>query len=172
MLRCVRLVAALSVVVFLAACAAPQVTREPADDVAVPEPLPEPVDRPALAREPAPERDAPTGGAEAVTALMASADRQMVAGDMDAAAASLERALRIDARDARLWQRLAVVRLEQGKPAQAEAMAARSNGLARGDRELLARNWRVIAAARRMAGDEAGAREAEARANALAGEAG
>jgi predicted Zn-dependent protease len=103
---------------------------------------------------------------------MTEADRQLVAGDADGAAASLERALRIDSRDARLWQRLAVVRLQQGHPVQAEAMAVRSNGLARGDRALMARNWRIIAEARRMAGDEAGAREADARANALSGERG
>lgn len=172
MVKAVHLGAAVLVAVFVSSCAAPQVTREPVDDTARPAPLPEtearPDSRPALARETAPQ-DRPAGGSDAVATLMAAADRQLVSGDPDGAAASLERALRIDARDARLWQRLAVVRLEQDKPAQAEAMAARSNGLAGGDRELMARNWRIIAAARRMAGDEAGAREADARANALAG---
>lgn len=168
-----RVAATLIMIMGLAACAAPQVIRDPAgaEPAAEPAPLPGPDSRPALARDSAPQQ-APVGGSGAVTALMAEADRQLVSGDADSAAASLERALRIDARDARLWQRLAVVRLQQGKPAQAEAMAVRSNGLARGDREMLSRNWRIIAEARRMAGNEAGAREADARANALSGERG
>lgn len=166
-----RLAAAMLAAIVLSACAAPQVTREPVEDMAEPAPQPVPDSRPALAREPAPEQ-APASGGGAVIALMSEADRQLVAGDADGAAASLERALRIDSRDARLWQRLAVVRLEQGHPVQAEAMAVRSNGLARGDRAMMARNWRIIAEARRMAGDEAGAREADARANALSGEPG
>lgn len=171
----VRLAAAILAAIVLSACAAPQVTREPVEEAAEPVPVPVPVPdtRPAMAREPAPqEAPEPAAGADAVIALMTDADRQLVAGDADGAAASLERALRIDSRDARLWQRLAVVRLQQGHPVQAEAMAVRSNGLARGDRALMARNWRIIAEARRMAGDEAGAREADARANALSGERG
>jgi predicted Zn-dependent protease len=169
----VRLAAAILAAIVLSACAAPQVTREPVEEAAEPVPVPVPDTRPAMAREPAPqEAPEPAAGADAVIALMTEADRQLVAGDADGAAASLERALRIDSRDARLWQRLAVVRLQQGHPVQAEAMAVRSNGLARGDRALMARNWRIIAEARRMAGDEAGAREADARANALSGERG
>jgi predicted Zn-dependent protease len=169
--RSIRLVAVILAAAVLSACAAPQATRVPDDETARPAPLPDPDPRPALAREPAPDA-APSGGTGAVAELMAEADRQLVSGDADGAAASLERALRINARDARLWQRLAVVRLEQGHPVQAEAMAARSNGLIRGDRAMMARNWRIIAEARRMAGNEAGARDADARANALSGERG
>ncbi|OOG20625.1 hypothetical protein B1C78_17190 [Thioalkalivibrio denitrificans] len=174
MLRRLSLLAALAAI--LSACAPPQATR-PAPDEPRTEERVEPVSppaqdtRPVIARESEPEGTR-TNGSDAVLALMGEADRQLVSGDPDAAATTLERALRIDARDARLWQRLAVVRLEQGEPQQAEAMAVRSNGLARGDREMMARNWRIIAEARRMAGNEAGAREADTRANALAGEAG
>ncbi len=181
MQRFLRLVPALAAVLVLAACAPPQATRPdgapgPAGEVSTdpqtaPVPLGAPDARPAIAREPAPA-DTRTGGADAVVALMSEADRQLVAGNADGAAASLERALRIDARDPRVWQRLAVVRLQQGQPAQAEAMAVRANGLARGDRPLMARNWRIIAEARRMAGNAAGAREADARANQLSGEPG
>ena len=171
-----RLVLLTLLAVILSACAPPQATRpapdEPRGEERVdPVSPPAPDTRPAIARDPEPDRPR-ANGSDAVLALMGEADRQLVSGDPEAAAATLERALRIDARDARLWQRLAVVRLEQGEPQQAEAMAVRSNGVARGNRELMARNWRIIAEARRMAGDEAGAREADARANALAGEAG
>jgi len=164
--------------VVLSACAPPQATRPDGPQPPVitgegaePAPLPPPAVRPSISRDPVPS-DAPSSGADAVVALMGDADRQLVSGDADGAAATLERALRIDSRDARLWQRLAVVRLQQGQPAQAEAMAVRSNGLARGDRDMMARNWRIIAEARRMAGNAAGAREADARANSLSGEPG
>jgi predicted Zn-dependent protease len=162
----------------LSACAPPQATRPDGpqspvitEQSAEPAPLPAPQVRPSISRDPAPS-DSRSSGADAVVALMGDADRQLVSGDADGAAATLERALRIDSRDARLWQRLAVVRLQQGQPAQAEAMAARSNGLAQGDRAMMSRNWRIIAEARRMAGNAAGARDADARANALSGEPG
>jgi predicted Zn-dependent protease len=166
---------AIAVAILLSACAAPQVVHKPADGATLPPPesTPEatPDSRPAIARDPAPT-DPRSSGSDAALALMGEADRQLVAGNSDEAAATLERALRIDSRDPRLWQRLAVVRLQQNQPAQAEAMAVRSNGLARGDREMMARNWRIIAEARRMVGNAAGAREADARANSLSGEPG
>jgi tetratricopeptide (TPR) repeat protein len=100
----------------------------------------------------------------AVVALLDSAGAAVGAGNLDGAAASLERALRIEPRNAAIWQRLADVRLRQQQPAQAEAMAVKSNTLAGGDRKLMAGNWRIIAAARNMQGDAGGAQEAEARA--------
>lgn len=103
----------------------------------------------------------------AVIALLDRADRQYQARDLDAAAASLERALRIEPRNPRLWHRLAGIRLEQGQYGQAVQMAGKSNSLAGGDTRLQARNWRLIAAARRAQGDVPGARAAEARASGL-----
>src|SRR6266704_2919492 len=76
------------------------------------------------------------------------------------AAASLERALRIEPRNPRLWQELARVRLKQGDYAQAESTAARSNSWAGGDGGLRAENWRLIAQAREARGDAEGARAA------------
>jgi Tfp pilus assembly protein PilF len=85
-------------------------------------------------------------------------------GDYVGAAATLERALRIEPGEAYLWNRLARVRMEQGQYAQAGNLAARSNALA-GDRpQLKQSNWSIIAAARRVGGDVAGAVEAEQRA--------
>ncbi|MFN2309406.1 MAG: tetratricopeptide repeat protein [Gammaproteobacteria bacterium] len=113
--------------------------------------VPPPVGAPAT--QPAPS--------SAVVALAERADRQHRAQDLDAAAASLERALRIEPRNPRLWQRLAAVRLDQGQFDQAIQMAAKSNSLAGGSQSLQARNWQLIAAARRAKGDLAGARAAE-----------
>lgn len=106
-------------------------------------------------------------GSPAVIALLDRADQQYQAHDLDAAAASLERALRIEPRNPRLWHRLAAVRLEQGRYGQAVQMAGKSNSLAGGDTRLQARNWRLIAAARRAEGDAQGARAAEDRASRL-----
>jgi Tfp pilus assembly protein PilF len=79
------------------------------------------------------------------------------------AAATLERALRIEPQEAYLWNRLARVRMEQGRYTQAGDLALRSNSLS-SEVALKQDNWSVIAAARRAAGDTAGAMEAEQKA--------
>ncbi len=121
---------------------------------------------------PAPSPGAPPAAPPArgpVLALLDEARAAERAGDLEAAAAAVERALRIAPGDAALWHRLARIRLAQGLPRQAESLARRSLALAPRDRALAARNWRLIARARRARGDAAGAREAERRAAALEG---
>jgi len=81
-------------------------------------------------------------------ALAKRADQQIKANDLMAAAATLERALRIEPNNATLWSRLAEVRLRQGDKAQAEQLALKSNGLAGGNGALKARNDQIIAQAR------------------------
>lgn len=110
------------------------------------------------------QRSAPVDSSPAVTSLLARAETASRDRDWSAAAASLERALRIEPRNPVLWNRLAGVRLQQGQYRQAEQLAAKSNSLAGDDRLLQARNWRLIARARRQLGDERGAAEAERRA--------
>lgn len=105
----------------------------------------------------------------AVVALLDNADRQAGSGKLDGAAAALERALRIEPRNAGLWQRLADIRLRQKQPGQAESLALKSNTLAVGDSATQAGNWRIIAKSRRMRGDADGARLADSRADALLG---
>jgi Tfp pilus assembly protein PilF len=82
------------------------------------------------------------------------------AGRLANAAASLERALRIEPRNPRLWQELARVRLKQSDYAQAESTAARSNSWAGSDNALRAENWRLIAHSREARGDAEGAKAA------------
>jgi tetratricopeptide (TPR) repeat protein len=96
----------------------------------------------------------------AVIALLNKAQHQSAAGRLDEARASLERALRIEPHNPVLWQELARVRLDQGQYRQAENLAAKSNVLARTDRYLQAKNWRIIGEARSRRGDLQGAREA------------
>ena len=112
-----------------------------------------------------PGEGAPQAGNSAVVALLESAREAEGAHQYGRAAAALERALKVDPRDPRLWHRLAAVRYWQSRHAEAEALALRSLSLRPAGRDLDTRNWRIIAAARRAQGDEEGAREALRRAN-------
>lgn len=103
----------------------------------------------------------------AVVALLDQAEQQANAGELEPAAASLERAIRIDPRNAVLWYHLATVRLSQGESSQAEQLAVKSNSLAAGNHTQQARNWRLIAQARREQNDTNGAAAAERRAREL-----
>ena len=98
---------------------------------------------------------------QAVVALLTSAEQQQKAGDTSAAVGTVERALRIEPRNAHLWNRLARLRFEQKRYTMASDLAAKSNSLAAGDSALKRQNWNLIARARRAQGDDAGAREAE-----------
>ena len=115
----------------------------------------------ATVREPAPVSDsapAPTPAAAprvenvAIAGLMDSARADLAAGRLANAAASLERALRIEPRNPRLWHELARVRMSQGDYAQAENLAARSNTWVGNDSDLRAANVRLITQARTAQG--------------------
>lgn len=141
-----------ALLIFLAACA----TAPEGPPGGLPEPVP-PTQPPTA--EPAPP---PVSRSEnvAVAGLMESARADAAAGKLSTAAASIERALRIEPRNPRLWQELARVRLQQGQFVQAESVAARSNSWAGSDNALRAENWRLIAQAREARGDADGARGA------------
>lgn len=100
----------------------------------------------------------------AADALAKQAEQQRQARDYVGAAATLERALRIEPQEAYLWNRLARVRMEQGNYSQAGDLASRSNALSRDQVQLKQDNWSIISNARRAAGDSAGAMEAEQKA--------
>ena len=87
----------------------------------------------------------------AVATLLAKADRQEYQAHWEQAAALLERALRIKPRNARLWHRLANIRLQQGRYGMAESLAQKSNALAKDDEELKRSNAELIEAARGLA---------------------
>lgn len=128
-----------------------------------PAPLPAPD---VITAQPIPEQRAQP---PAVVALLDTAERQANSGDLESASASLERAIRIDPRNAVLWYHLATVRLSQGDAQAAEELAAKSTSLAPGNTQQQSRNWQLIARARHARNDEAGAAMAEQRAQALAG---
>lgn len=87
-------------------------------------------------------------------------------GNLDLAVSRLERAVRIQPRNPRLWHELAEVRLQQHQPRLAEELAKKSIALAQGNKGLIQKNWRLIAKAREMNGDISGARRAAAKAGA------
>ena len=89
-----------------------------------------------------------------LTALLEDVDRKISANDDRAAAASLERALRLDAKNPALWHRLARVRLQQKNWQQALNLAKKSNSLAAGDYTLQLENWRLIYRANQAAGEQ------------------
>ena len=88
--------------------------------------------------------DAQTTTHPAVLALLSEATRQESSGDLEVAAAKLERALRIEPRNAVLWHHLAAVRLRQGQTQLAVSLAQKSNSFAARDAELVERNQRII----------------------------
>ncbi|MBK8507855.1 MAG: tetratricopeptide repeat protein [Candidatus Competibacteraceae bacterium] len=107
-------------------------------------------------------------GNQAVVALLESADKYVKSNQLDKAGAALERALRIEPRNAGIWYDLAQIRLHQGQYQQAESLASKSNNLAGGNRALQSRNWKLIGSARRAIGNVSGSEEAEARASQFA----
>ncbi len=110
---------------------------------------------------------APVSDNAAVLALVDGVYVDVDAGRLPNAVAGLERALRMEPKNPRLWQELARVRMKEGDYTQAESLAARSNSWAGDNNDLRAENWRVISEARTARGDEAGARAALERAKQL-----
>ena len=109
------------------------------------------------APQPAPVGEAPPAPPEpapavkesvAIAGLMDSARSDAAAGRLAESASTLERALRIEPRNPRLWQELARIRLQQGDFPQAESLAQRSNSWAGSDSVLRAENARLIEQAR------------------------
>jgi Tfp pilus assembly protein PilF len=107
------------------------------------------------------QRPPPVQENVAIAGLVESARSDAAAGRLSNAAASLERALRIEPRNPRLWQELARVRLRQGDNLQAENLAQRSNTWGGTDNRLRAENWSLIAQSRQARGDVEGARKAQ-----------
>jgi predicted Zn-dependent protease len=97
----------------------------------------------------------------AAEALVEAADQAQREGDLDYAAVALERALRIEPRNPWLWNRLARVRLSQGRYAEAADLAAKSTALAGPDSALKRDNWQLVAQSKRAQGDTSGARAAD-----------
>lgn len=84
----------------------------------------------------------------AVTTLIKEADRMRAEGDLGRAASVLERAQRIEPQNPYVWNRLAHVRLDQGRTREAAELAAKSSSLAGADEGLKRDNANLIALAK------------------------
>jgi hypothetical protein len=85
----------------------------------------------------------------ATQALLNESRSHQAAGRYEQAAASIERALRIEPRQPALWLELGNIRLKEGDFTQAESMGRKALSLSAGDAELTARAEQLIATAKR-----------------------
>ena len=146
-----------AVALLLAACGGPA-TRPEAVTTAVDEVVagPEPIVAAALveeARASGPTLEVAPLENPAVEMLVTQADKSREQADPDTAAALLQRALRLEPDNPRLWQRLAEIRLEQGRYLEAEEMAMRSLRHSARVGEWCRRNWLTLRETRRALGD-------------------
>ncbi|MGE8063547.1 tetratricopeptide repeat protein [Pseudomonas sp. NPDC089569] len=93
------------------------------------------------------ERSAPARSNSASTTLIETASRQYENGQLDQAAATLERALHIQPNNPATLHYLGVLRLQQGQYQQAETLATRSNMKVGRNVQLRNRNFQLIQAA-------------------------
>jgi Tfp pilus assembly protein PilF len=93
------------------------------------------------------ERNATAQSNSASTTLIETASRQYENGQLDQAAATLERALHIQPNNPATLHYLGVLRLQQGQYQQAQTLAARSNMRVGRNVELRNRNFQLIQAA-------------------------
>lgn len=131
--------------------------RAESEQVSPPRPLP----------PPQPARQLADGSrVPAVQGLLATAERERRAGRLESASVALERAQRLAPQSALVYQRLAEIRLQQKRAAEAEQFARKGAGFATGP-AAQAVLWRLIAEARRQQGRHAAAQEALSRATEL-----
>ena len=100
----------------------------------------------------------------AVVALRGQAQASLSAGETSIAASSIERALRIQAKNPVLWLDLAEIRFAQQEFTQAENTARKALAYAGNKRDINKKAWTVIANSRYARNDKDGGLRAEAEA--------
>jgi hypothetical protein len=100
----------------------------------------------------------------AVSSLVIAANENSQGGNLDSAVSSIERAIRIEPRNATLYYKLAVFRLKQSKPRLAEDLARKAALLAVNDNTLKKHSWLLIANARALQNNVVGSNKAKAEA--------
>ncbi len=101
----------------------------------------------------------------AVGALALAANQNSKSGNIESATTTIERAIRIEPRNATLYYKLALLRLKQSKPRLAEDLAKKAALLASDDTQLKKHSWLLVARAREVQGDLKGGKEARAMAD-------
>lgn len=101
----------------------------------------------------------------AVSALASAATQNTQSGKLEAATTILERAIRIEPRNATLYYKLALLKLKNSKPREAEDLAKKAALLAANDALIKKHSWLLIAKCRDVQGNVEGAKEARSKAN-------
>lgn len=140
-------------------------TQEPVDveDRAVVATKPLPLPEESLVKVEPLDGEVPMSAA--VKRLLETAGDQRRISNWQGAASSLERALRIEPRNAVLWSRLAQIRYDQQEYNKAVQLAAKSNTLSGGNTDLLRENWVLMANAYDAIGDTESANRFRAKLN-------
>jgi tetratricopeptide (TPR) repeat protein len=99
-----------------------------------------PAREPVISKPPAQEKTA-------AGSLLASAHQSVQAGQFNRAESTLERALRVEPRNARLWHEMAQVKYGQKDYGQAVQFCLKANSLAGRDAALIRQNWQLMARA-------------------------
>ncbi len=110
----------------------------------VPAPVAEPVVSPDLASPPVRVSIPVPQEGKAAGTLLASARQSRQSGQLGQAEMSLERALRMEPRNARLWHEMAQVKFESKEYRQAVQLCIKSNSLAGKDYDLMEQNWQLM----------------------------
>jgi len=103
----------------------------------------------------------------ATAALVAQAHKQEAAAAYEPAAATIERALRIEPENPLLWIELGQVRLSENNASQANSMGHKALALATGDAQAQSSSWHLIADTLRALNRNQEAAEADRKAAAL-----
>ena len=145
-------------------CAGKTLVEQPS----APAPVSRPGQAPAPSEAPAPGPDyesvpVPKEGKAAAT-LLASARQNVRAGQFGKAEMTLERALRLEPRNARLWQEMAQVKYGQKDYGQVVQFCLKSNSLAGKDYGLIRQNWLLMEKSYLKLGKPDKARQARSRA--------
>jgi tetratricopeptide (TPR) repeat protein len=127
---------------------------------------------PATAERPAPPPPRQFRLGAAASSLVTQAHAQAASGDYGQAAATLERAQRIEPDNPLLWIELGRVRLAENNAAQADAMGRKALALATGDPSAQASAWHLIADSLKARGRNGEAAEAEQKAQGVGARAG
>lgn len=164
----------MALTLLLHGCTVKHPVGQPTGRAPAPVPLPAPILRPESAPLPAPipvplpdqavrsSRDfvpVPEEGKAAGT-LLASARQSVRSGQLGQAEMMLERALRLEPRNARLWHEMAQVKYGQQEYGQVVQFCIKSNSLAGKDYGLIQQNWRLMEKAYMKSGQPEKARQA------------
>jgi len=99
--------------------------------------------------------------------LLSDAEQALERGDYNQAELQMERAMRVDPRNGRVWHLMAKIRYGQGDYDQTVQFCLKSNTLANHDRTLMRQNWVLLERAYTMLGETIKAEDARHKAETI-----